>query len=50
MPTVKLTARTVDSIRPPKSGRLELFDDDLPGFCIRVTPNSPWWNAVRAFA
>jgi integrase len=39
MPTVKLTARTVDSIRPPKSGRLELFDEDLPGFCIRVTPN-----------
>jgi integrase len=37
MPTVKLTARTVDSIRPPKSGRLELFDEDLPGFCIRVT-------------
>jgi integrase len=37
MPTVKLTARTADSIRPPKSGRLELFDEDLPGFCIRVT-------------
>ena len=42
MPTVKLTvpARTVDSIRPPKSGRLELFDEDLPGFCIRVTPKN----------
>ena len=39
MPTVKLTARTVDSIRPPQSGRVELFDEDLPGFCIRVTPN-----------
>jgi hypothetical protein len=39
MPTVKLTARTVESIRPPKSGRLELFDEDLPGFCIRVTSN-----------
>jgi len=40
MPTVKLTARTVDSIRLPKSGRLELFDEDLPGFCIRVTPKN----------
>jgi hypothetical protein len=39
MPTVKLTARTVDAARPPASGRLELFDEDLPGFCIRVTPN-----------
>jgi hypothetical protein len=34
MPTVKLTARTVQAARPPKSGRLELFDEDLPGFCI----------------
>lgn len=39
MPTVKLTARTVEPIRPPASGRLELFDEDLPGFCIRITPN-----------
>jgi len=26
-------------VRSPASGRLELFDEDLPGFCIRVTPN-----------
>jgi hypothetical protein len=39
LPTVKLTARTVGAARPPASGRLELFDEDLPGFCIRVTPN-----------
>lgn len=39
MPTVKLTARTVEAARPPASGRLELFDEDLPGFCIRVTSN-----------
>jgi integrase len=39
MPSVKLTARTVEAARPPASGRLELFDEDLPGFCIRVTPN-----------
>jgi integrase len=37
MPTVKLTARTVEAARPPRSGRLELFDVDLPGFCIRIT-------------
>jgi integrase len=40
MPTVKLTARTVEAARPPASGRLELFDEDLPGFCIRVTSNA----------
>ena len=39
MPTVKLTARTVEAARPPRSGRLELSDVDLPGFCIRITPN-----------
>jgi integrase len=39
MPTVKLTARTVEAARPPASGRLELFDEDLPGFCIRITAN-----------
>lgn len=39
MPIVKLTARTVESTRPPAFGRLELFDADVPGFCIRITPN-----------
>src|SRR5262245_4688975 len=39
MPTVKLTARTVEAARPPASGRLELFAADLPGFCIRITAN-----------
>jgi integrase len=39
MPTVKLTARTIEAARPPRFGRLELFDVDLPGFCIRITPN-----------
>ena len=39
MPTVRLIARTVEAARPPASGRLELFDEDLPGFCIRLTPN-----------
>jgi integrase len=39
MPTVKLTARTVEAVRPPASGRHELFDEDLPGFSIRITSN-----------
>src|SRR5271169_1683865 len=39
MPTVKLTARTVEAVRPPASGRHELFDEDLPDFSIRITPN-----------
>jgi integrase len=37
--TLRLTARTVEAARPPAAGRLELFDADLPGFCIRITPN-----------
>ena len=33
-----------DGSRPPgrataRWGRLELFDKDVPGFCIRITPN-----------
>jgi len=39
MPTVKLTVRGLQAARPPASGRLELFDKDVPGFCIRITPN-----------
>lgn len=39
MPTVKLTARSLKAAGRPKSGRLELFDRDVPGFCIRITPN-----------
>jgi integrase len=47
MPTVKLTARTVEATSPPQSGRLELFDEDLPGFCIRITPND--WRTACVF-
>src|SRR5499433_27165 len=39
MPTRRLTARTVEAARPPAAGRLELFDEGLPGFCIRITAN-----------
>src|SRR5258708_26456743 len=39
MPRLRLTARTVEAARPPVTGRLELFDEGLPGFCIRITAN-----------
>lgn len=32
----KLTARTVESVKPPLSGRLELRDDDVIGLILRV--------------
>jgi integrase len=33
----KLTKITVENTRPPKSGRLELWDTVLPGFGLRIT-------------
>ena len=46
MPTVKLTARAVENIRPPQTGRTEYWDQSvsadasLPGsFGLRVTSN-----------
>lgn len=35
----KLTARTVAALKPPASGRLEVWDSTLPGFGIRLTAN-----------
>ena len=39
MPTVKLTARTLDSLEIPTRGRIEYFDDSAPGFAVRVFPS-----------
>ena len=36
----KLTQLTVDSLRPPKRGRLEVWDTELPSFGLRVTANN----------
>lgn len=36
MPTIKLTQRAVDALKPPASGRVEYFDSQLPGFALRV--------------
>ena len=34
---VKLTARTVDSIKPTPGKRAEYFDTEVPGLALRVT-------------
>lgn len=36
MPQKKLTQLVVDGIAPPKAGRVELFDKNLPAFGLRV--------------
>jgi integrase len=38
MPKKNLTAKTLASLKPSEQ-RLDYFDTNLPGFCIRVTPN-----------
>ncbi len=37
MPKINLTARTVKAIRPPASGRIEYWDQGLPGLWLRVS-------------
>ena len=37
MPSIKLTARTVENAKPPAFGRIEYWDAALPGFGLRVT-------------
>ena len=37
MPTKALTDRVVANAKPPKSGRVELWDAELPGFGLRIS-------------
>lgn len=37
MPTTTLTDKLCERVRPPPTGRTELFDRHLPGFCLRVS-------------
>jgi integrase len=37
MPTTTLTDKLCERVRPPPTGRTELFDRTLPGFCLRVS-------------
>ena len=47
MPSLKLTARGVEHVKPPKRGRVEYWDAALPGFGLRVThTGSRSWVAM----
>jgi integrase len=50
MPKVKLTAATVGKTRPPGSGRLELWDTQVPGLALRITAKGirSWCIRYRA--
>ena len=37
MPTKALTDRVVANAKPPKSGRIDLWDAELPGFGLRIS-------------
>jgi integrase len=36
---IRLTAAAIEKLSPPPSGRLDVFDEYLPGFAVRITPN-----------
>jgi integrase len=47
MPTLSLTARTVESIKPTQGKRVEYFDTQIPGLALRVTPTgSKSWTVL----
>ncbi|MBV9824143.1 MAG: tyrosine-type recombinase/integrase [Alphaproteobacteria bacterium] len=41
MPTIKFTARTIDALKPPLSGRADYWDAELPGFGLRIAAPPP---------
>jgi hypothetical protein len=45
VPVVLLTAQLIKGLRPPASGRLEYWDTNTPGLCLRLTPKgSASWS------
>ena len=36
MPTIRLTQRAIETLKPPAAGRVEYWDSHLPGFGLRV--------------
>jgi integrase len=44
----KLTTTVVERTAPPAAGRLEIFDEYLPGFVVRITSNDVRTFVVRA--
>jgi integrase len=52
MPTLKLTQAAVDKLKPPASGRIEIWDSQLPGFGLRISaprPRKPAGRVWQAF-
>src|SRR5438067_6400384 len=41
MPTIRLTQKAVDALKPPADGRVEYWDTHLPGFGLRVAAPRP---------
>lgn len=39
MPTIKLTQAAVDKLKAPKGARIEYWDNQLPGFGLRIAPS-----------
>jgi integrase len=39
VPTLKLTARALNTLPLPSRGRVEYFDESLPGFAVRIFPS-----------
>ena len=37
MPTIRLTQRAVETLKPPATGRVEYWDSHLPGFGLRIS-------------
>ena len=37
MPSIKMTARTIEAIKPPTEGQVDYWDEDNPGFGLRVS-------------
>lgn len=37
MPTIKMTARSIEGIKPPAEGQVDYWDADNPGFGLRVS-------------
>lgn len=50
MPRIKFTARTIESLKPPESARIEYWDDGLPGFGLRIsTEGRKTWVAMYRY-
>lgn len=50
MPRETFTTRRVHTLKPPKSGRIEIFDTVIPGLCYRVTDKGARsWSIMYRF-